>query len=467
MKRRDTFRLIPLSLAGLAGIAGTAFTQEKHRMCPKACPCKMSGHSQIGPHPEPLSVRYLKKVRGMLTRIRETESENLLEASYAIARTVMNKGTCWYSWDMGHSITFDLVPGRNGVPEIFTVGFNPEKAKDGDLFLGNIWGGPHNVLEEKDILVIGSPVPWGGDAKLAELIVRDSAKVKMRPYADIWIETYVSTLGAIMHVPGMPAPIGPVSGVIGMVTFWMMVGDACRILAREGKSVPVKGDEPKPSGASISLHEPIMDNYLEQIMLQMEMIGAELGNIRQIARMAVDSVLAGGKVYCYSRYGASLSSEASTRRGGLALTQGITDTGGKFKGTPDDLVIMGIFQPEDEADLKNLDAFRKSGMKIVSMGPMTRNIKIPEGRTVPKEADVHVGRMCDTYGLYILPGFERKICPTSGAILNQIFWATCMEIVEEMIRRTGNVPGVFFSAAIKNGTEHMHRMHELYRERGY
>jgi hypothetical protein len=198
------------------------------------------------------------------------------------------------------------------------------------------------------------------------------------------------------------------------------------------------------------------------------MIGAEMGNIRKIASMAVDTVLGGGKVWCYSRYADSLSVEASTRRSGLTLTQGTHDGDQNFKGSPKDIVIMGFYKPDDPVDLKHFDGFRRLGMKVASIGPVTRDIRIPEGRTIPKESDVHVGRMTDTYGIFAIPGFEQKICPTSGVLMNQIFWAICLEIVEQMIKRTGgNVPGVFFSAAIRGGTEHMIRMHELYRERGY
>jgi len=481
MKRRDTLRLIPLSLAGIVNLARESSAQHMHGMehgegC--RCPiCMKNAHDAMGGR-KPFSLQYLDIVRGMLTRIRETQSENLLEAAYAIARTVERGSACWYSWDMGHTTTYDMVPGRNGVPEIFTVGYDANRAKDGDLFLANIWGGPHEDLAKKDILVIGAPAPWGADARMSELIVRDSANVRLRPYADIWIETFVSTIGAVVRLPGMPAPMGPVSGVIGMATYWMMMADTCRILARDKKSVPVRGDEPKLSGDNVEwagLLDPLMDDWFERFMLQLEMIAAEMGSIRQIAKMAVDSVLAGGTVYCYSRYSASLSSEATTRRGGLAMTQGVHEQdgrlvsrGGEFSGTSKDLVIMGIFSPDDAADLAYLDRFRRAGVKTASIGPMTRDIKIPGGRTVPKETDVHVGRMCDTYGLYAVPGFERKVCPTSGALQNQIFWVTCFEMVEEVMRRTGgNVPGVFFSAAIKNGTEHMHRMHEWYKERGY
>lgn len=465
MKRREAFQLIPLSIAGMTGLARNTFSCEMHFL-PEP------------PHSEPLAVRYTKKVREMLTWIRRTQSENLLEASYAVARTVKNKGTCWYNWATGHSHMFDMSPGRNGLPEIFTGGYNSGKVKKGDLYFANRGTISVEDRKTKNLFVIGGPVPWGQDAKMPELIERESAKHRNRPNTDIWIETNITTLGAVMFIPGMPAPVGPVAGIIGIVTLWMIIADACRILAREGISVPVRGDEPILSGDNIpwvSLHEPLMDDYFDRVIRQIEMIGAERGNISEIAKMAVDSVLAGGRVYGYSRDRLALAGDAQHRRGGLALFSGIYDKDGSivdfsgkpFKGSPKDLVIMGIFKPDDEGDLRNLDRFRKFGMKVVSIGPKTRDNKIPDGRTVPEETDVHAGRMCDTYGLYAVSGFERKVCPTSGALIMQIFWEISMEIVDEIMRRTGNVPCVYFSAAIKGGSKHNSRMNQIVKERGY
>ena len=479
MKRREAFSLIPLTIAGTAGMIDTALSQDLRHDTPMVD----EYHKQPVHHgslsPEPLAIRYTKKVRDMLLWIRETQSENLLEASYAIARTVKNGDQCWCSWDMGHSTKFDIFPGRNGVPEIFIMGYDTKKTKKGDLFLASIWGGPHDDLVNKAISVIGGPAPWGGDAKGYEPMREDIEKRKMRPYSHIWIETNITRLGAVNNIPGSFAPFGPVSGIIGIVTYWMMLADACRILARDGKSLPVRGDEPKLSGENIpwvNLHDPLMDDYFDQIMLQIEMIEAEMGNIRRIAEMAVDSVLDGGKVWCYSRHWDSLAAEGHIRRGGLFLTRGLYEKDGepttvsskdRFDGSSKDLVIMGIWKPDDEIDLKNLDIFRRSGMKVVSIGPMLRNIKIPEGRTVPKETDVHVGRMCDTYGMYAVPGFERKICPTSGALIMQIFWTTCAEIAEQIIRRTGNVPSIGYNGALLACRLQESYTLMQYKERGY
>lgn len=458
MKRRDVFRVLPWSVAGIAGLARAAVARENS----DTPPGNIQAHTS-------LSQQYTEKARAMLTWIRQTQAENLLEGAHAIARTVRNKGQCWANWDVGHSITADFFPNRNGEPEIFKFGYDPKLSKKGDLFLASIFAGPHDDLAAKDIFVIGAPVPWSLDAKGTELITYPSAKVRIRPYSKIWIETGLTTLGGIMQLPGVPHPIGPVSGLIGMVTFWMMTADACRILARDGISVPVKGDEPKLGDRvpKANPDAPLMDDYFDEIMRQLEMINMEMGNIREIARMAVDSALSGGKVYVYSRYYEALAVEALGRRGGPAFTQAVWDGRKGFKGDSKDCVIMGTYKPDDEADLRNLDLFKSMGMKVASIGPITRDTGLPQGRAVYKETSVHAGRMTDTYGLFALPGFEQRICPTSGAVVNQIFWATCMEITEQIIARTGNVPAFHTSAAVKGGLEVSRRVQEIYKERGY
>jgi len=490
MKRRDTLKFIPLSVAGLAFNSTLADAQPRP---------PMMGHPRRDRHPNDgaLSTRYLKKVRNILTWIRNNQSDNLLESSYAIANALLKGNTCWYSWDCGHSVNSDIFPGRPAVPSLFTVGFDPKKARKGDVMLASIWNGVNAFIEgmgfgdggekpkilepadvkAKGVMIIGAPAPWGMDAKGDEEVVYDSAKFRIRPSSSIWIETNATKLGAALELPGAGAPIGPVSGIVGMITAWMMTADACRILAREGKSLPVEGGGPKLSGDSVpwvSLDSPLMDDYFDTVMRQIGMIEAEMGDIRRIAGMAVDSVLSGGKVWCYSRDRNALAYESQTRRGGLALTRGLYDEDGQlsvfgkpFEGTSKDLVIMGIHEPDNTTDLKHLDTFRRHGCKVASIGPMTRDIKIPEGRTVPKETDVHLGRMCDTLGLFAVPGFERAICPTSGALLNQLFWTTCLEITDEIIRRTGNIPCVYLTGAVKGGIDHLNRVDRIYEERGY
>ncbi|MBN1294625.1 MAG: hypothetical protein JXB48_22495 [Candidatus Latescibacteria bacterium] len=463
MKRREALRLVPISIAGMAGMAGTVFGKE---MCGQ---CDYSGHTGSLAH------QYSLKVRERLNWIRKNQSHNLMEAAYRIAQTVENGGQCYqYAWDAGHSEA-DSWPDRNGEPEIFNTQMIVEKTKKGDLVIASGQLTSAKQLKDKGVIIIGRPSPWSGDARYPELLRDDIQEMKLKPFADLWIETQATSLGGVVNVPGMPAPFGPVSGIVGKTTIWMMLADACRILARRGISVPVKGDEPKVSGDNtdyqnfsgwVNLHDPLMDNFFDEVMNQLELIFADFGKIRKIATMAVDSVLNGGTIYGYSLQN-SVYGEASTRRSGLSMTQGVKgadpNTKENFKGTDKDFVIMGITKPDDKTDLEFLDLFRKRGMKVASIGPMTRSAKVPQGRTVPKETDIHAGRMCDTYGLFAVPGFNQRICPTSGIVLDHLYWTTIMEVVEQYIQKTGgDVPGVYLSGALKGGMEHLYRMRELY-----
>jgi len=468
MKRRDVVKMVPLSIAGIAGFASRGLGGHIYNPTLK----KVSN--------EPLAVQYSQRVRKRLTWIRQNQTENLMEAAYMIAKTVENGGQCYQTgWDAGHTEA-DSWDGRNGEPEIFSKGFDIEKAKRGDLLLTSGQSRMAEDIKNKGVFLIGCPSSWSGDARYPELLSEDVRQLKLRPHADIFIENQATTLGGVVYAPGMPAPIGPVSGIVGKTTIWMMLADACRILARRGVNVAVKGDEPKLTGDAVDwqsfsgwvdLKKPLMDDYFNEVISQLEMVFAEIGTLGKIASMAVDTVLDGGAIYGYSQNN-SVAGEASTRRSGLAMTQGIYgalyDTNDKeqrdsIPGTSKDLVIMGITKPDDERDLEFLDIFRKRKMKIASIGTMTRSVKVPEGRIVPGETDIHAGKMCDTYGLFAVPGFDQRICPTSGVMLDHLYWCTMMEFVDQYRERTGgDVPGVYFSAALKGGREHMYRMMELY-----
>jgi uncharacterized phosphosugar-binding protein len=279
--------------------------------------------------------------------------------------------------------------------------------------------------------------------------------------------------------------MGPDSGVVGMMTFWMMVSDAARLLAADNISFTVYGDEPdlKKDAETADLNRPLGDRYYDLAIEQQMAIERQFTTVNRAATMAVHSALTGGRVYVYSRYQENLAAEGTVRRGGLGLTFGIYGTPDKlmlmddplqqgaidltFKPTIKDTIIMGIAKPDDPEDIACLDLFKKSGAGIVALGPSTRNGVAPSGRTIPKEVDVYIGDMMDSYGVFALPGIKKKIAPTSGLINNQIFWAVCCQIAEQIIERTGKAPGIFLSGALKGGMEKLNEVKRLYRERGY
>ncbi|HDY89699.1 MAG TPA: hypothetical protein ENH82_16495 [bacterium] len=468
MNRRNTFKIFPLAAASMFARTKQAVSKEKNS--------------------KPLCLQYLERVRETLKKIRSTESDNLLEASYNIARTYKKGGTCYNNWDMGHSTVFDTFPDRPGDPDICKNRTSVDEMKEGDLVLLSMVGASlKSDPREKGIFVIGAPAPWSAETPNAHLLNARNRTFKYRHVCELWINTYITTRGAIMRLPGESVPMGPVSGVLGMMTYWMMNADAVRILARDGVNVNVNGDEPeldekaKNDYLDLSLYEslnrPLGSKYFAVAMRQLKAIEAELGEINTVAEMAVDTILSGGRICNYSRYRGSLCHEAEYRRGGLLLNKGIYAGENGPKGNENfpgikmksgDMVIMGITQPDDPVDMKMFRSFRKSGVKkIASIGAATRNLRKPSGDTVSGGTDIHLGNMCDTYGIFAIPGVKRKVCPTSGLLINQMFYAVQMQIAEKIIERTGNTPRIDANVAMEGFWNKRGLDFQIIKTRGY
>ncbi len=467
MLRRDAVRLIPLSVTGLAAFAGNAGAGDR----------------------TPTALRFTAKMREIFERIKRNQSEEILEAAHRVADTVKRGNRCFINWDMGHRTTYDIFSDRPGDTDIFVKGL-PVTAEPGDLVFTNAAAAPEDLERLKSqhargVFVISGPRSWGGDNIGNEMIVPEIRDLRISPFADLWIDLYETAYGAVVDVPGSPCPLGPSSGGVGVLTYWMVTSDAARILAASSKKFTVYGDEPPVSGSipTVNLNRPLGDQYFEAALNAQKAAEGEMDKVRLTAEMAVHSVLRGGRVYCYSRHEPYLCAECYARRGGLGLTfgvygppheltlfddpiqQGKLDL--RFRPTEKDMVIMGLVKPDDPDDLAALALFRKAGMNVAAIGPKTRNGIIPESRTVPKEADVHVGGSCDTYGIFSLPGITRKICPISGFVANQLLWMICGEITDQLIARTGNIPAIYMNGAMKGGMDRLNEVKRLLRERGY
>ncbi len=426
----------------------------------------------------PLGLRYLETIRGMLESIRAREADNLLEAAHRVAETVKRGNICYTQWDMGHNIEFDIFPDRPDDPRLFVNGWKEENAREGDFLLLSFIGKPITDPHDKGVFVIGAPSPWCAESPNPELLTEQNRALKYRHFCDIWIDTGISTWGPVMWIPGSPVPMGPASGPLGMMTFWMIVSDAVRILAEDSVAVNVGGDE-SPLAANavrVSTGAPLGRMYYEEAMRQLKGIEGEFGTVDAIAELVVDAVLNGRHVYYYSTYPNSLAYESVYRRGGLLLNRSVMagkdgPVGGPHFGTFDggkgDIVVMGVWRPDDPVNLRDQEAFLKMGMRVVAIGPATRDGGVPKGETVPGRAEMHLGCMCDTYGLFALPGLDRKVCPTSGLLINQMYYAVQMQVAEKIIARTGNVPRIDANAAMIGGLDKRRRDLEIIRVRGY
>ena len=456
MKRREMLRLFPFTAAGIAGIYDSALAfggPEKHG----------------GKLASPDAMTYIDTVIEMLTWIRENQAENILEAAYAVARTARNGRTCWSHWDQGHTASADTFEGREGFPQIMETGYDVKKSKKGDMVLASFADGSEMIedIAKKDIFMVGGPSPVSGDCLEAYNNIKNVRESRFRPNADIWIETRITSTGAVVQVPGSPAPLGPVSGPIYLTILWAILADASRVLSIEGEKVTVSGDSPKLKGDGVkwvSLADPLTDNLFATVIRQMKLLGSERGQMRILAEKAAATLVSGGSVYGYSRREESIATEWYHRRGGFGFPKMAHE--GNIEGESGDMVIMGITEPDNPVDLKSMKAFRERGMKIASIGPVTDG-GIPDGDTVPKLSDVHVGRSYDTQGIFAIPGIDRKVCPTSGIMNVTALWAASVEIAMALIRNTGNTPGIHYSGSLLWGGEHNGQMRQILNERGY
>lgn len=453
MKRRAVLQSLPLLGAALAGLPGTARAKR--------------------PDSPPLCMEYVEGVAAGIEHIRDTQMDNLGRASVAIARTRKAGGNCFYQWETDHTIEGDMFPDRPGDTDLFIMGYTmgtPAAApKSGDLLLVNVIRAPLEDPRAKGIFVIGGPNVWCADTDQRLTLTETNRKLVVKPYSDIWIELFLTPYAALLNLPGQEVPLGPTPGAYGMVTCWAMIADAVRLLARDGMTVRVRGDEPSlgKKVKYIKLDRPLGERYFAESLRQIGKIRGELDTVRDIASTAADCVLSGGKLYAYSRYREALCMEASGRRGGLALLNGTWAEDPNFKGTDKDFVVMGITRPDDETDLRMLEKFRGLGMRIAVIGPSTRDGRAPSGKTVTAGADFHLGKMCDTYGLFAVPGLERKVCPTSGLLVNVMFWTVGVQLADEIMRRTGNSPAVLSTGAVVGGPEQRAKCAELVKTRGY
>jgi uncharacterized phosphosugar-binding protein len=422
---------------------------------------------------ESLCLEYLNHMTKLLEKIRDTQEENLLKASENIARTYKSGGKCFCQWETGHSFDGDMFPDRPGDTDLFIMGYTmgtpPVQPKKGDLLLINVLRKPMDEdIDKQGFFIIGGPNSWCGDIEHSEQLTEENQKLLVRKYSNIWIDTYINLYSSLIYLPGETVPIGPTSGALNMATYWAMTADAVRLLAAEGVSVKVKGDGPHlpQNTPRVNLKQPLASAYINEAIREIRLIKTEMDTLNRIAGEAADHILSGGKLYVYSRYREALSAEANAKRGGLALLNTTFADDPDFKGNEKDYMIMGVYRTDYSVDMRMLKKFRESGMKISSIGPSTINGKKPSGKTIADETDFHLGGF-DTGGFFAMPGLDKKVCPTSGIIITLTFWATMIQLAEEIIRRTGNTPGVLSSGAFKGGAEQRENRLEMVKKRGY
>jgi uncharacterized phosphosugar-binding protein len=213
------------------------------------------------------SQQYLQSCREVLERISGTQSEAINQAATLIAERVAGGGVV-YTFGTGHSheLAEEVAYRAGGVVPVSPI-LEPSLTGSTEVskseFLERLEGFAPHILDyhhvgQEDVLIIISnsgrnavPVEMASEAKsrgipvvavtsLAysrEVSSRQAGGKKLYEVADIVIDNCTPHGDAVVHLPGVPQPVGPLSTVAGAALLHaVMVGVAERLV---GKMSPV------------------------------------------------------------------------------------------------------------------------------------------------------------------------------------------------------------------------------------
>ncbi len=195
MNRRETLKLLPLSRPAAAAVS----VRSAPRRCRSAA--RLSGsHPDAGDH---------RTHQGHPVRRHPRNGP---------PRSRCGQGGAEVLHQLGHGPPDDLrhLSRPSGDTDIFVKDL-PATAEKGDMVITNA-GRIGSSREQppraprQGRVRRGGPRSWGGDCAGSELIVPDIRKLKLRPFADLWIDLFETAYGAVVwtcrvrHTPWGPHP---------------------------------------------------------------------------------------------------------------------------------------------------------------------------------------------------------------------------------------------------------------------
>ena len=146
---------------------------------------------------------------------------------------------------------------------------------------------------------------------------------------------------------------------------------------------------------------------------------------------------------------------------GSLIHQAAAFENGKLFGSNGEEIPLSLQYPTNIINMVT-DVCKTQGEKLLESAYVISR-KILNGNTCWFQWDQGHTNSGDTF-----QGFNRKICPISGILIYTINWVISIELVEEIKRHTGgNIPGVYFSGALKWGNSWNAKMRSMMQDRGY
>jgi len=175
--------------------------------------------------PEVLGKEYIDEMIKEISQIKETQIDNIKEASSLAAEAIIN-GKKAYADLMGHMPP--KVPGGPGDPGIWVT----QDFSDDDLQKGDFIALIEYIFVPRERLDVikakGARSVWVGVPMEDDLDY---------PSLDLFINPFWKFGDAIVEIPGYDVKVLPPSGVIQSMIYWLLVGETAQICVEKGLDI--------------------------------------------------------------------------------------------------------------------------------------------------------------------------------------------------------------------------------------
>ncbi|MDP2983500.1 MAG: DUF2529 family protein [Candidatus Latescibacter sp.] len=174
-----------------------------------------------------------------------------------------------------------------------------------------------------------------------------------------------------------------------------------------------------------------------------------------------DKILGGGKLYPWSIRN-EFYNEATGTAGGLMGTYPLKPDSLNAR----DVVILAFGGATPEQEMEMARKVRARGAFLVGIYPFKREDGISTA-PLKKLCDMSFDNLSgDSDGVLSIPGYQRKIIPTTGMMNNYIFWAIVGAYIQSMESR-GVTPYYWMSFHVPGGKAYDDSIRPYYLKRGY
>ncbi len=406
----------------------------------------------------PYGVQYYEKAVEIWNREATSELPLIAEAADKAAKTLASGGKLYSQAHFGHMLVKELRSDRPGNPGYLPTGNWQTKDEEydaigkGDFLFFDQTMARVKKAHDRGAFVVGVRVPYlpnGTTPKGVLATYEATNNLLTEDCSDIVLTSGVPFTNGCIYYPQIPAVRGCPISVQGVGNFyWMLTAE-----------IAVRDKGRGAMGASARARE-----YIELVKARGAKIRANFAAIDDTARAMAGWVAQGGKYWNYT-FGSEMADENTYRASGIAMSRNASpdDIGKKVKSG--DFVIIAGESCDTKENVEAALAFKAAGVKVIYIGPSKTDGG--SGPLMTECAERHIDTFSpEREGALAIPGFDRKICPTTGVLYALALWMTNAQFIGHMIAQD-MTPGLDMGGHLIGGNGYNAVMRPIVEKRGY